>query len=108
MDAIPASYKSTFISAHRASRIDWLSEAPLADQLEVIGSVSSALLFRASELRANHPVIENSPLNTRCQSLRLNRETVKLAGLVLLYSLLYSFHSDKKDPKVVHIINYCS
>ena len=77
----------TFVlRAHGALRIDWLLEAPLADQLEVIGfpaseraQFSSELLaghqraspagggcrrVAAAELRANHLVIENSPFNT--------------------------------------------
>ena len=77
----------TFVlRAHGALRIDWLLEAPLADQLEVIGFPASeraqfsgelqAGHHRASpagggcrgaaaaELRANHLVIENSPFNT--------------------------------------------
>ena len=72
--------------AHGALRIDWLLEAPLADQLEVIGFPASERAriscvlhaghrraspagggcrrAAAAELRANHLVIENSPFNT--------------------------------------------
>ena len=77
----------TFVlRAHGALRIDWLLEAPLADQLEVIGFPASERArfsselqaghgraipaaggcrrAAAAELRANHLVIENSPFNT--------------------------------------------
>ena len=45
----------TFVlRAHGALRIDWLLEAPLADQLEVIGFPASERARFSSELQAGH------------------------------------------------------
>ena len=40
--------------AHGALRIDWLLEAPLADQLEVIGFPASERAQFSSKLQAGH------------------------------------------------------